>query len=299
MTISTYSELQTAVPNELRRNSDAILTATVINERISLCEARIANRLTIRAMEAQIDLPVQGATSAGTATGTADALVLTPTVAWTAYSVGNRIRFTAASNNTSAATVDVSGVGATAIRKGDGTLALEAIDLIAGNEYEFYYDGTVFRLVPFGGVPLPSRYLGLRRIIINGDPITQLQYMTPENFYARYLSAQTSKPKAYTTEAEHIVFGPRPDSAYQMKLVYYRRLAALSGASDTNWLLTNHSGVYLYGSVMECASFLQNQALTLKYSTMFDEACDRVEAADKRDRHAGPSPQVRSAVHVI
>ena len=296
MAITTYSELQTAIANELRRASDAILTSTVIQERIALCENRMAKRLSIRAMEQQIDLPIQGHASGGTAGGSANALTLTPSPAWTAYAYGNRIRGTIATTNTGATTLNVSGLGAKNVYKSDDD-SLEAANLIDGHEHEFFYDGSDFRLVPFGGLPLPSRYIRARRVVIHGDPTRKLEYLTPDNFYDRYLSAQTAKPKAFTVEGEFMVFGPRPDASYQLKMLYYRRLNAL--ANQNNVLLADHEELYLYGSIFECAVFLGNQGLQLQYATLFDEACDRIESADKRDRHATPAPQVRSAVQVI
>ena len=297
MAITTYSELQTAIQNWLRRGSDAVLTTARIQECIALCENRIAKRLTIRVMEQQIDLPLEAHVSGGTAGGSVNALTSTPSPAQSSYAYGDRIRVTAASNNTSAATINVSSLGVKNLRKGDGSVALEANDLIANHQYEFFYDGTQFRLVPFGGVPLPSRYLSLRRIILQLDPVRQLEYLTPGNFYARYVSSQLGRPTGFTVEAEHLVFGPRMDTSYVCKLIYYRRLAALSDA--TNPLLTNHEEIYLYGSLLEASIFLGNQAMQLQYATLFDEACDRIESADKKDRYAGPSPAVRSAVAVI
>ena len=296
MSITTYAELQTAIVNWLRRSSDAVLTSARVVECIDLCENRMAKRLSVRAMEQQVDLPLQGHAEGGTAGGGANAITLTPETAWTAYAYGNRVRGTIATTNTGTTTLAVSGLTATTILKGDND-ALEANDLLVGHSYEFLYDGTNFRMVPFGGLPLPSRYIRMRRIILNGDPFRQLDYLTPANYYDLYLSAQVGKPKAFTVEAEHIVFGPRPDGAYQVKLVYYRRLDALANA--VNPILTDHEDIYLYGSLLECAIFLDNTGLQLQYATLFDEACDRLEAADKMDRFAGPAPQVRSAVPVI
>jgi len=60
----------------------------------------------------------------GTATGTADALVLTPTPAVTAYAAGQKFRFKASTSaNTGAATVNISTVGAVAIQLNGAALA--------------------------------------------------------------------------------------------------------------------------------------------------------------------------------
>jgi hypothetical protein len=81
---------------------------------------------------------------AGTAAGSADALTASPTPAITAYAAGQAFRFVAASNNTGAATIAVSGLVAKAIQN-DGS-ALAAADIATGKIYEVVYDGTQFQL---------------------------------------------------------------------------------------------------------------------------------------------------------
>lgn len=84
----------------------------------------------------------------GTAAGTADARTITPTPAITAYAAGQVFRFVnGAAANTGAATLAVSGLTATAIRKGAGATALSAGDLPADAAIEVLHDGTVFRLM--------------------------------------------------------------------------------------------------------------------------------------------------------
>ncbi len=83
----------------------------------------------------------------GTAGGTANARTIALTPALTAYFAGLAVRFTnAAAANTGAATLDVDGLGAVAIRKGDGTVELDAGDLPASALVTVVHDGTIFRL---------------------------------------------------------------------------------------------------------------------------------------------------------
>ena len=70
----------------------------------------------------------------GTATGTANALILTPAVPIPAYTYGVPFSFVAASNNTGAAQVNISGKGLIALTKGNAT-ALAANDIEAGHSY--------------------------------------------------------------------------------------------------------------------------------------------------------------------
>jgi len=86
---------------------------------------------------------------AGTAGGTADALTLTLAPAPTAYATFQRFMFKASSANTGAATLNVNGLGAKALKRlVGGTLrALIAGDIASGRIYEVIYDGTQFVMV--------------------------------------------------------------------------------------------------------------------------------------------------------
>lgn len=78
-------------------------------------------------------------------TGAANALVVAPSVALTAYNTGLRIRTQAVARNTGATTINVSGLGVKQIVRADGT-ALQAGDITAGQVVDLTYDGTAFRL---------------------------------------------------------------------------------------------------------------------------------------------------------
>lgn len=79
------------------------------------------------------------------ATGTANAIVVTNAVPVTSYALGQRISFKAIAANTGATTVNVDGLGAKSIIRGDGT-ALIAGDIASGSIIDAIYDGTNFRI---------------------------------------------------------------------------------------------------------------------------------------------------------
>lgn len=81
----------------------------------------------------------------GTAGGTANALTLSPSPAIAAYAAGQVFRFKAgASPNTTATTVAVSGLTATAVQNNGAALAGGEIE--ASKWYEILYDGAAFQL---------------------------------------------------------------------------------------------------------------------------------------------------------
>ncbi len=81
-----------------------------------------------------------------TVAGTADVITGGVTPALTAYAAGNEFVFVVGSTNTTSVTLNVDGLGAKAITK-DGTGALTAGDLTAGDVALIVYDGTRFQLV--------------------------------------------------------------------------------------------------------------------------------------------------------
>lgn len=78
-------------------------------------------------------------------TGTADAIILTPVVAVTAYFTGQRVWWIASGANTTAVTVQVSALAAKALTK-RGTIPLVADDIPNGALVGATYDGTQFQL---------------------------------------------------------------------------------------------------------------------------------------------------------
>lgn len=91
---------------------------------------------------AEILADMGGALTAG---GTANGLTVTANSGFTAYSNGIMIAFKAASDNTGAATLNVNGVGAKAIRKlgESGDIALEAGDILTGAVYVARYNSAL------------------------------------------------------------------------------------------------------------------------------------------------------------
>ncbi|MGA1803356.1 hypothetical protein [Rhizobium sp. HT1-10] len=77
--------------------------------------------------------------------GTANAITMTATSPFSAYSDGLRITFRAANNNTGAVTLNANTVGAKAIRKvtASGEIDVVAGDIIAGQPYEVVYFGSL------------------------------------------------------------------------------------------------------------------------------------------------------------
>lgn len=80
-------------------------------------------------------------------TGAANAYVITPAPAITAYTTGQIFSFKAVNANTTTSTLNVNGLGVKTINKNDGATALTANDIKAGQLVVVEYDGTNFLMI--------------------------------------------------------------------------------------------------------------------------------------------------------
>lgn len=290
MSIATHSELKVGIENFLGR---AELTNR-IPEFISLCEDRIAQDLRVQAMETHQAIKWNDVTEGGTVGGTANAITLsglgTP-------ALGDTVSFTAAATNTS--TVTLNTTYALKRRHGGVKEGLSAGDIVIGQSVRGYYDGTDFLLAPQGGALLPSNFLQMRRSYLDISSGKRLDFFDPAVFWSRNFADDSGQMAAFTIEGDFIVAAPVPDGETFAKLLYYRRFTALSGASDTNWILTYARGLYLYGSLLEAYSFLEDDAGQLKYAALYEDALERAHAADKKNRFPMGALPMRSQVAVI
>ena len=135
---------------------------------------------------------------------------------------------------------------------------------------------------------LPSGYLQFRSVWLNGtDPKQPLRFITPDQMHTLYVQSTNGKPKVFTISGENAEFGPTPDAAYAIAAVFYKRLDALSDTTTTNWMLTNHPDVYLYGALKHAMPFLRHDQRMPLWESLYERGLERVQRADDRDRHSG------------
>ena len=141
---------------------------------------------------------------------------------------------------------------------------------------------------------LPSEYLQMRSIHLATDPITPLEYISPEMMDRIWARTSTGKSLAYTIKGDNVYLGPAPDSVYTIKFFYYKKVPALTDSATTNTILTNSPDVYLYGSLLEAEPFLMNDQRVQLWATAFRQAIEDIQNQDDKDRHSGSELRVRN-----
>ena len=147
---------------------------------------------------------------------------------------------------------------------------------------------------------LPSDTLEIVRIVLDLTPVIVLEYLTPEEISERRVSmSATGKPYYFTViggSTNQLEVVPSPDSTYTSSIVYYTRIAALSDAATSNWLLAAHPDIYLFGTLVEAEPYLKNDERMPMWTSRLDKALTALRLQGERELHTGSSLRMRSRV---
>ncbi len=144
---------------------------------------------------------------------------------------------------------------------------------------------------------IPTGFLQVRDFyILSGSTKYPLRYMTPSQMDQVKGTSVTGIPQAYTILGDTFRFTPKPDSSYTGYLNYYKKFDALSSTNTTNFILTDHPAIYLYGSLFHAANFLggYNPQQVQTWQQMYATALERLELNDREDQFSGSPLQIRS-----
>lgn len=143
---------------------------------------------------------------------------------------------------------------------------------------------------------VPDDFLETKAIKLNTNPITNLTFQTIDAMdqlsNTTYLSS--GKPLYFTVVGNQFRLLPIPDGAYTADLVYYAKLTKLSSTNATNWLLTQSPDIYLYGSLLQAAPYLQDDARISVWSSLYQAGLDQIQIADDRGSTSGGTLMTRA-----
>jgi hypothetical protein len=111
------------------------------------------------------------------------------------------------------------------------------------------------------------------------------RYTPPQAFhdYPRW-DANTRQPVVFTIEAQKIKVQPTPDQTANAMIVYRNKLPLLVDDTDTNAILTNQSGLYLYGSLLAAEPRVGNDPRMATWATLYQERVDALNKDTRNDR---------------
>jgi hypothetical protein len=166
-------------------------------------------------------------------------------------------------------------------------------DLVVAAETEIYdrlrvrdMEASAALTVSAQSVALPSDFMEIRRLYLDGTPLYELEYVTPPQFWLMGGANTASRPTRYTIEGNNILFGLAPDATYTGRLLYYARPAALSTA--TNAIFTARPTLFLYGALKHAAALVNDDDRIPMWASMFEAALKGAQAASDRSVSGAP-----------
>lgn len=126
-------------------------------------------------------------------------------------------------------------------------------------------------------ITLPTGYIRpLQLWCTYYDPRREVLYVTPQDLIT---STSESYPTQYTINGASIEFNYPPDVAYTYTLKYKKRYDIAS--TSTNDILTNYTGIYLYGSLVNSCMLTREDEL--KFERRFENLLDAFITAESKN----------------
>jgi hypothetical protein len=134
---------------------------------------------------------------------------------------------------------------------------------------------------------VPADFLEVKHFYItSSSPRRTLQYMPAEQMTDFYSVSDDSK--YFTVSGTQFRFAPPPSGSYTATLVYYAKPATLATTTqETNSLFPANADLYLYASLLEAESFIQNDPRLAVWKAAYDEALHNLNKGANNSRYAG------------
>jgi len=144
-------------------------------------------------------------------------------------------------------------------------------------------------------VQMPADWLETVRFGITSGTTYRLELISRDDMleYRQNTSNIAGIPKFYANIGDTIEVFPTPAAEYQMQLQYYAKTPALSDSNTTNWLLTDAPDIYLYGSLIQAAPYLNDDARAETWAALYSAAMQSMQKASDDTRFAGSGLRMR------
>ena len=145
-------------------------------------------------------------------------------------------------------------------------------------------EATATLTISSGTVALPTGFMMARRLryLASGGVYQDVDFvdLVPSN----YDGVTAAPPVVATIKGSNILFRPIPDQTYTGLLDYYAKFTPLSTAAPTNWILTDHPDVYLYGSLLQSAPYVGSDNRISIWADAFQAGVEELEREDYEKR---------------
>lgn len=129
----------------------------------------------------------------------------------------------------------------------------------------------------------PADWMETIRYQVNTNPITVLEFVTPEEAIIQKTKFSVSGvPLFFSTVGTQFQHIPAPDGSYTGELMYYARVPGLSDSNTSNWLLTANPDIYLYATLVQSAPYLKEDERIGVWASILERLMAEYEVAEQR-----------------
>lgn len=165
-------------------------------------------------------------------------------------------------------------------------IALAEADMFARLRLRAMLKRSTATLSGDGYESLPADFLQMWRLTLDGSEIEFAASAHMAGFADAY---RGGAPLYFSVIGESLQFAPvGPTPGGLVEMTYYAKVPALSDDNQTNHILTASPALYLYGSLLQSAPYLADDARVQTWATLYQQAADTLQAADDAAEFAGP-----------
>lgn len=142
---------------------------------------------------------------------------------------------------------------------------------------------------------LPSDYVAMRYLQLDTDETQPLVMMQPHELRSNFPESEVGEPTHFAVVGGQLIFGPVPNQEMRVRMGYYA-FDRLSDANTSNWVLLNHTDVYLFGALMHMNRFVKAFDQAAVYQQEYLTAREQLKILDMGRRY-GATMQIQSDTH--
>jgi len=158
---------------------------------------------------------------------------------------------------------------------------------------EAVFNGTITS----GTIGVPNDWLAPKTLqLVTGSGIGTLNFCDLQYLYTRYPDQQaTDQPSYIARNGASFVFGPYPDSNYNVIGTYYAAAPLLSVSQTTNWMVTQTPTLLLAACLIKAARFLKDSDSLPMWQEEYQDKLASLLLRDKAERWGAGTMAIQSA----
>jgi len=135
---------------------------------------------------------------------------------------------------------------------------------------------------------IPADWIETIRFHVTGSGTSPIDLISRAAMQDKRAGAEDTSgtPRYYTHADSQFELYPTPDATTNVELLYYAKVPDLA-TNSTNWLLEEAPDVYLYGSLLHSAPYLQEDSRMAVWAQMASASVARLNEASEQARYSG------------